>query len=181
MAEQPKDTDGVDNERFAALCKSRAGYAANVTKAYNRLIHYIDNEAKDLAEQGLNYLSDAVDKYKSANLTYCQLLNRLKPDKVPSAEEDANRVQASFDEAQVRFNRVFDVDSIHADDSVSVTASRISSRASSVSSSTSSARVRATAKKAAMQSKLNSLKATQELERSKIEAELKSKELSREI
>ena len=125
-------------------------------------------------------MSDAVDKYKSANLTYCQLLNRLKPDKVPSAE-DADRVQASFDEAQVRFNRVFDVDSIHADDSVSVTASRISSRASSVSSSTSSARVRATAKKAAMQSNLNSLKATQELERSKIEAELKSKELSREI
>ena len=40
MAEQSKDTDGVDNERLAALCKSRAGYAANVTKAYNRLIHY---------------------------------------------------------------------------------------------------------------------------------------------
>ena len=72
----------------------------------------IDNEAKDLAEQGINYLSDAVDKYKSDNLTYCQLLNRLKPDKVPSAEEDADRVQASFDEAQVRFNRVFDVDSL---------------------------------------------------------------------
>ena len=54
MAEQFRDTDGVDNERLAALCKSRAGYAANVTKAYNKLIHYIDNEAKDLAEQGLN-------------------------------------------------------------------------------------------------------------------------------
>ena len=181
MAEQSRVTDGVDNERFAALCKSRACYAANVAKAYNRLIHYIDNEAKDLAEQGLNYLSDAVDKHKSANLTYCQLLNRLKADKVPSADEDSGRVQASFDEAQVRFNRVFDVAYINAHDSVSVTASRISSRASSVPFSTSSARVKATAKKAATQSKLNSLKATQELERSKIEAELKSKELSREI
>ena len=173
MAEQSRDTDGVDNERLVALFKSRAGYAANVTKAYNRLVHYIDNEPKDLAEQGLNYLSDAVDNYKSANLTYCQLLNRLKPDSVPGAEEDADKVQASFDEVQVRFNRMFNVDSIHADDSVSVAASPVSSRASSVSSSTSSARVRATAKRAAMQSKLNTLKVTQELERCKIEAELK--------
>ena len=181
MAELHRDTDGVDNERLVALCKSRAGYAANVTKAYNRLIHYIDSEANDLAEQGLNYLSDAIDTYKSANLTYCQLLNRLKPDKVPSAEEDADRVQASFYEVQVRFNRVFNLDSIHADDSVSVAASRISSRASSVRSSTSSARVRTSAKRAAMQSKLNSLKVTQDIERRKIEADVKCKEISREL
>ena len=46
----PEIQMGVDNERLIALCKARAGYGANVTNAYNRLIHYIDNEPNDLAE-----------------------------------------------------------------------------------------------------------------------------------
>ena len=67
------------------------------------------------------------------------------------------------------------VDYMHTDDSVSVAASHISSRSSSVRSSTYSLKM------VIMQSKLNSLKVTQELERSNIEAELTSKEFSTEI